>query len=495
MEHLIYHIDIFYHYLLSAQFLHDIFYFFRDYIFLMNGLFLLILIFLEKKKPVSTLFWVTLLILMPYAGFILYLFFGLTFRKARIIKKFYGKTLLDFNSRIDHKRDSLESISNWKKLVEFLEVSQAGILATYSNYKLFTTGVDFFANLTEDIRNAKKYIHMEYFIFKDDEVGNNLYNAIISKAKEGVPIKLILDGTNQITIKKIDEFRKIGIDVELFYPSFFRCLKIANIRANYRDHRKISIIDGDIAYVGGFNIGNDYIGKGRLGHWRDTAVRLEGNIINELEKEFSSSWNFIQKNRKEKFLYPLFTNEITANDNYAQLVSSGPNFQLRTARDNFLKLCIKATKSIYIETPYFVPDEPVLEALKMSALAGVSVKVIIPDKPDHFFVYWINQSYARELAEYGVKFYRYKKGFIHSKVVIIDQEVVSLGTTNFDYRSFYNNFEINVNFYGGEIVKENIKAFTDDLQNSSRLTFDEKDSKNIIIRCKESVFRLLAPMF
>lgn len=473
----------------------DLFTFLRDYIFFMNGLLILVIIFMEKKRPVYTLFWVTLLLLAPYTGFIFYLFFGLSFRKARIIKKFYGKTLLSFNSRIKHKHSTLTSLTRWEQLISFLEVSGAGILATYSSCRLFTTGSNFFSQLTEDIKKAEQYIHMEYFIFKDDDLGKNLYNAIISKARQGVKIRLIMDGTNQITMKKIDEFRKNGIQVELFFPSFFHFLKLANIRANYRDHRKITVIDGGVAYLGGFNIGSEYIGKGRLGHWRDTAVRLEGNIVNEIEKEFSFSWNFIQKGAKEKFMYPLSTNRVTSKDSYAQLVSSGPNFQLRTARDNFLKLILKAKNSIYIETPYFVPDEPIIAALKIAALSGINIKVIIPDKPDHFFVYWINQSYARELADYGIKFYRYNEGFIHSKLLIVDHQVVSLGTTNFDYRSFYNNFEININFYGGDIIKENLAAFSQDLHHSTPLIFSEKDRKNIMIKFKESVFRLLAPIF
>ncbi|MGL4402590.1 MAG: cardiolipin synthase [Fusobacteriaceae bacterium] len=472
-----------------------IFKFLNDYFFIVNIFFVLIIIFSEKKRPVYAIFWVILLILAPYTGFVFYLFFGLSFRQSRIIKKFYGKSFLSFNNGPDKKNSPLKSLKRWHHLIQYLEVAQAGVLTTYEDVTLFTSGTDFFSNLIQDISKAENSIHMEYFIFKDDKLGNTLFSSIIKKAKEGIKIKLILDGTNGLTLKKLKDFKNSGVEVELFSPSFFHWLKIVNIRANYRDHRKISIIDGQIGYIGGFNIGNEYIGKGNLGKWRDTAVRITGSTVNELEKEFSLSWNFIQKDSKENFIYPNFKVKNPHNQNYAQLVSSGPNFQLHTARDNFLKLVLEAKNYIFLETPYFVPDETLVEALKIAALSGVKVKIIIPDKPDHPFVYWINQSFARELSKYGIKFYRYSEGFIHSKSLLVDGEVVSLGTINFDYRSFYNNFEININFYGGDIIRENLLAFKEDLLNSQPLIFTQKNNNSILSKFKESIFRLLSPLF
>lgn len=469
--------------------------FFNDYFFIVNIFFVLIIIFSEKKRPVYTIFWVILLLLAPYTGFIFYLFFGLSFRKSRIIKKFYGKSFLNFNSGPDKKNSPLRSLKRWHHLIQYLEVSQAGVLTSYEDVTLFTSGNDFFTNLIRDISKAESTIHMEYFIFKDDKMGNALFSTILKKAGEGIKIRLILDGTNSLTLKKLKEFKNSGIEVELFSPSFFHWLKIANIRANYRDHRKISIIDGKIGYIGGFNISSEYIGKGNLGKWRDTAVRITGSTVNEIEREFSLSWNFIQKDSKENFFYPAFKNEGSQGENYAQLVSSGPHFQLHTARDNFLKLVLEAKNYIFLQTPYFVPDESLVEALKIASLSGVKIKIIIPDKPDHPFVYWINQSFARDLSKYGIKFYRYSEGFIHSKLLLVDGEVVSLGTINFDYRSFFNNFEININFYGGDIIRENLLAFKEDLLNSQPLIFSQEDNNSILTKFKESIFRLLSPLF
>ncbi|MGL4980600.1 MAG: cardiolipin synthase, partial [Fusobacteriaceae bacterium] len=381
--------------------------FLNDYFFIVNIFFFLIIVFSQKKRPIYTIFWVIILILAPYTGIFFYLFFGLSFHKSRIIKKFYGKSFLNFDNRLDKKNSSLKSLKRWHHLIQYLEVSQAGLLSSYEDVTLFTSGNDFFSNLISDISKAKISIHMEYFIFKDDNLGESLFSSIIKKAEEGVKIRVILDGTNSLTLKKIKKFREHGIEVELFSPSFFHWLKIANIRANYRDHRKITIIDGKIGYIGGFNIGNEYIGKGELGSWRDSAVRISGTIINEIEKEFSLSWNFIKKDSESNFIFPNFRTENYKSENYAQLVSSGPNFQLHTARDNFLKLILEAKNYIFIETPYFVPDESLIESLKIASLSGVKIKIIIPDKPDHPFIYWINQSFARDLSKYGIKFYSY----------------------------------------------------------------------------------------
>ncbi|MGL4687314.1 MAG: cardiolipin synthase, partial [Fusobacteriaceae bacterium] len=296
---------------------------------------------------------------------------------------------------------------------------------------------------------------------------------------------------------KIKEFKKSGIEVEVFFPSFFHFLKIANLRANYRDHKKITIIDGRIGYIGGFNIANEYLGRGKLGKWRDTALRIQGEVIHEIEREFFMSWNFAKKGTKDNMDIPkpLAVNKYKKTlVNSAQLVSSGPHFQLRTARDNFLRMIMEAKKTIYIQTPYFIPDDTIIDALKVASISGVNIKIIIPDKPDHFFVYWVNHSFAWELFEYDISFYRYKEGFIHSKVLIVDDEVATVGTVNFDYRSFYQNFEININLYGGNKIKELRNNFIQDLRVSEKLTNFEYSKRGNLSKFKESLFRLLAPM-
>ncbi len=469
--------------------------FLKNYIILSNIIFLLVIIFVEKKRPVYALFWISLLVFTSYLGFFSFLFLGLSLKKSRRINKFYGNSALNLYK--DHKVETKGDLQRWKKLVDYLEVSGAGKLSTYEEMEVFTTGNHFFSNLINDILKAKQTIHMEYFVFKDDELGRKLFDAMIKKAESGVSIKLLLDGVNSITYKKIKEFEKSGIEVEVFFPSLFHFLKIANLRANYRDHKKLTIIDGRIGYIGGFNIGNEYLGRGRLGKWRDTALRIQGEVIHEIEREFFMSWNFAKKGSKDNMVIPkpLEVNKYKKTTiNSTQLVSSGPHFQLRTARDNFLRMIMEAKKTIYIQTPYFIPDDTIMDALKVASISGVNIKIMIPDKPDHFFVYWVNHSFAWELFEYGIGFYRYKEGFIHSKVVIVDDEIATVGTVNFDYRSFYQNFEININLYGGEKIKELRNNFIQDLRVSEKLTNIEYLKRGNLNKFKESLFRLLAPM-
>lgn len=474
--------------------MNEIILFFQKYIVLTNILFLIIIIFLERKRPVHTIFWITLLILAPYIGFIFYLFFGLSFRKLRVVNTSYNNKFLYLNRKIK-TFVNLKS-EKWSSLITYLELSCKNNLSTFEDISFFYEGNDFFNNLISEIEKAKKTLRMEYFIFKNDKLGKKIAHTLIKKANEGVNIKIIIDGAGGYSKFMIRKLRKNGIEVGIFFPAIIPIFKIANLRANYRDHRKITIIDSKVAFTGGFNIGDEYLGIGKLGYWRDTGVKITGNIVNQLEQEFFFSWN-ISKNKKNNFEYNLnFDNNIptTNNKNYAQVVSSGPNYQFRTMRDNFLKLIMEAEKSIFIQTPYFVPDDNLLDALKISALSGIKIKIIIPSKPDHPFIYWINQYFVGELVKLGVEIYQYEKGFIHSKLMIIDNEVATLGTANFDYRSFYQNFEININLYSDSNIKNLVKQFYIDIENSKIISEQEFNSRSIFSKIKESICRLLAPV-
>lgn len=468
--------------------------FFHKYIFFTNILFLIAIIFLERKRPVYTLFWITLLILAPYLGFIFYLFFGLSFRKLRVVNTSYDNKFLSLNKKIQ----SFVNLKNgkWGSLITYLELSCKNNLSTFESLSFFYDGNNFFNALLSEIETAKENIRMEYFIFKNDKLGKKIAQTLIKKANEGVNIKIIIDGAGGYSRLMVRKLRKNGIEVGIFFPAIIPIFKIANLRANYRDHRKITIIDDKIAFIGGFNIGDEYLGVGKLGYWRDTGIKITGDIVYQLEQEFFFSWN-ISKNKKNNFEYnpnqfpEIFSNK---NKNYAQIVSSGPNYQFRTMRDNFLRLITEANKTILIQTPYFVPDDTLLDALKMSALSGVKIKIIIPSKPDHPFIYWINQYFVGELVKLGVEIYQYEKGFIHSKLMIIDDEVATLGTANFDYRSFYQNFEININLYNNVDVKNLVKQFCIDIENSKKISEQEFNNRSLFSKIKESICRLLAPV-
>lgn len=463
-----------------------------NHLFLINIFFLFVVIFIERRTPIRSLFWISLLVFAPYLGLFTFLLFGLSLKKSKYINKFYTKV------KIQHSIHNFFVNSNyskrWKNLIEYLAVSQAGQLSSYDESLFFTKGDDFFNNLKLDILNAKKTIYMEYYIFKEDSLGELFFDLIIKKAAEGVSIKLLLDGVNSISYYKLNKLKKLGIEIEFFFP--FLYIKFFYFKANFRNHRKLTIIDGEIAYIGGFNIGKEYLGESRLGKWRDTALRLKGEIVHEFEKEFFSSWNFVIQSRKTTSLPYSLTHIYTPSEkrHSAQLVSSGPTFQLRTVRDNILRMITEAKQNIYIETPYFIPDDLILSALKIAATSGVKIKIIIPNIADHPFVYWVNQSYIGELLEYGISCYRYSDGFIHSKFLIVDDGIATLGTTNFDYRSFYDNFELNINLYSNSEVAKLRNIFIDDLKHSTLITHEEYIKRNNFTKFKESIFRLLAPM-
>lgn len=335
---------------------------------------------------------------------------------------------------------------------------------------------------------------MEYFIFQFDGIGKEIADLLIKKVNEGVEVNLIIDGVNLANFKLKRYFKNTGVNLYLFFRTY---IPLFNVRINYRDHRKVTIIDNRVAFVGGMNIGDEYLGKGKIGYWRDTSVKIYGDIVSSFEKEFYFSLSIVKNKylRDEKI-----SNEISLkyeeDDNvYMQVISSGPNYEFPAIRDNYIKLIQEARKSVFIQTPYFVPDDLLLDTLKSAVLSGIDVKIMIPNKADHPFIYWINQYYVGELLRLGANIYRYENGFIHSKTILVDEEVVSVGTCNFDYRSFYLNFEINLNIYNKEVANSFKTQYYKDIAISKKLTFNDFKRRSIFTKVKESVCRLLSPIF
>ena len=473
-----------------------------DYIFIANIFLASIVLFFERKRPVYTLFWITILLLTSYLGFVAYLFFGMKFYKKRNTEKFYTRNFLRQVYKRNHYKVQL--VEKRSKLINYI-INSVGNKVTYlNNVYFFKEGNSFFEKMREDIKNAKQTINMEYYIFNDDEFGSTIYDELILKAKDGIEIKIIIDGIGSKLLKRkrIKELKKAGIKIKTFFPSYFPFLRFGNLRANYRDHRKLCIIDSLILYTGGFNIGNDYIGKGKLGNWRDTGARIKGEIAIDADREFYISWNFVHQGvnlkdvdrhlRNKTQEIEKYKNEVHVNA--MQIVSSGPNYQTRTIRDCFLNLIMSAKRSIYIETPYFVPDDLLLDCLRVAIKSGVEIKIIIPNVGDHPFIYWANQSFVVDLLEMGAEVYRYTNGFFHSKLIIIDNEVASFGSSNFDYRSLYQNFEINFNIYDLELVGHLRQIFFEDISESICLNYKNIKKRNISQKIKESICRLISPV-
>ena len=463
---------------------------FLQYVWIANLFFIIVIIMVERKNPLYTILWIFLLAVIPYFGFFFYLYFGLTFKKKRVANRIYNLKKLRSKEKKFFK--NYTELKRWNGLITYLETSSQNDLASNNKVELFFEGKDFFQDLKKEIAQAKNYINMEYFIFQFDEIGKEIANLLIERANAGIEVNILIDGVNKANGKLARYFKNSKVNLHFFFRTY---IPIFNIRINYRDHRKITIIDGNVAFIGGMNIGDEYLSKGKIGYWRDTSVKVYGDVISSLEKEFYFSLIIVKNKllKDEKIL----NNNFTINDNektHLQVVSCGPNYEFPVIRDNFSKLIQEARKNIWIQTPYFVPDDLLLDTLKSAILSGIDVKIMIPNKGDHPFVYWVNQFYVGELLRLGASIYRYEKGFIHSKTILIDDEIVSVGTCNFDYRSFYLNFEINLNIYSEKIATAFKNQFNKDLNFSQKLTFADFKKRSIFTKIKESVFRLLSPL-
>ncbi|MCJ7855913.1 cardiolipin synthase [Lachnospiraceae bacterium NSJ-143] len=473
-------------------------------VFVLNVGLAAIMVFFERRSPSSTWAWLFVLFFVPVLGFFVYLIFGRNTGKQKafgpkILKD--EETLYEFVKDRDELRaevgkqlfsnDGIHLSKSYRHLLDFATLNlNSGSWMTYHNtMKRFTDGNRKFEALIDDIRSAKDFIHMEYYIFRGDSLGKTIVEELAKKAAEGVEVRLMYDYMGNITLPKhfFDKLRDAGGKVSAFIPAFF-------IRLNYRNHRKIAVIDGKIGYVGGFNIGNEYLGKvKRFGYWRDTHARFEGEVVDQLQIRFMMDWNFCSE---DKFFVTDFYYPKKDIKNYlpAQIVSSGPDTKWRNVRNSYFKMINEAEKSIYIETPYFSPDDGIQEALKVAALSGIDVRVIIPANPDHFFVYWASMSYLGELLEAGVRCYQYENGFIHSKTVFVDGIVGTIGTANMDIRSFGLNFEVNSFIFDEEQVSLLERDFMNDLSQCTEITYEAYLKRGKLFKFRESVARLISPM-
>jgi cardiolipin synthase len=282
-----------------------------------------------------------------------------------------------------------------------------------------------------------------------------------------------------------------GGKVSVFLPPF---VPFISVRINYRNHRKICIIDGREAYVGGFNIGNEYLGLSKkFGNWRDTHIRIQGSAVSSLQWRFYLDWKFAS-GEDLKICQSYLHEELEQSNVGIQIVSSGPDSKWPNIKDGYMKMISNAREKIYIETPYFIPDDSILEALRIAGLSGLDVRVMVPNKPDHLFVYWASLSYIGELLEAGVKFYHYGDGFLHSKVIIVDDFISTVGTANLDIRSFMLNFEVNAFIYDEEVNRKLSQKFVSDIDLCRQITLEDYNKRSKVVKIKESISRLLSPI-
>ena len=459
--------------------------------------FLLLLFFTERNSPSKILMWALVMVFLPVVGFVLYLVVGQTFYSDNKFKK---KGLKD--DEIDDVLPPCNELIEAEQDAEYKRTAKAILNAGGLGYsdnndvRLYTLGEDKFRDLYADLRNAKKYIHLEYYIIRDDELGNELMDILTQKVKEGVEVKLLTDdfGVGKGPKKSIKVFKAAGGQFAVFHRVLWL---VFSPKKNNRNHRKIGIIDGKIAYCGGFNIGDEYLGKGPLGFWRDTAVRITGDAVKALQVRFQMDWEYATDSEmcpKDKLQdYYGKTEYDSTGDCRVLTVSGGPDVaDFNPVRLEYLELIRNAKKSVYLHSPYFIPDSSLQDALSVAAANGVDVKVIIPDKPDHMFVFWCNISSAYAVMGNGVKVYMYNRGFVHSKTMVVDGEFCSVGSANFDDRSLVLNFETNSVILSKEIGRQMDEAFEEDLKYCTEYTRQDYENINGYQNLKVAVSRLFS---
>lgn len=465
---------------------------------LVNILLGLSIIFLERKNASSTWAWLMVLLFIPVVGFILYLIFGKPISNGRIFvwdkKSKLGLKAAVQSQLRDIENDELEySDPDMKKYASLIYLNlrtDSSLFSQNNAVDILLDGEEKFERLMQDMRRAKEHIHLVYYIVRNDELGMKLADIMIKKANEGVTVRFLYDALGGRTLSKkyIKRLRDAGVQVEAFFPA-----KLVNFKINYRNHRKLAIIDGKIGYIGGFNIGDEYLGKDKkFGYWRDTHLRVKGSAVEGMQTRFILDWN---QAAKDNIHYEdhYYQSEKAGNAGM-QIVSSGPDQDLEQIKNTYIKMILAAKESIYIQTPYFIPDESLRDALRLAALSGVDVKVMIPNKPDHPFVYWATLSYSGDLLEAGGEIYIYQNGFMHAKTLIVDGEISTVGTANIDVRSFRLNFEVNALIYDKKITEELVEAFHDDIRRSTQMTKKLYQKRSVGIKVKESISRLLSPV-
>ncbi|WP_100407434.1 cardiolipin synthase [Bacillus solitudinis] len=472
-------------------------------LFIINILLAIVIIFIEHKDPRATWAWLMILFFIPFLGFIIYFFFGQNLTRRRLfhwddMRKVGIEELIE--KQIEQMKDPaflfLElEIERYRDLIYMHLMNNDSLLTSNNEVDILVDGKEKFDSLLNDIREAKVFIHLQYYIFRYDDLGKKIIQELVKKAKQGVKVRVLYDqlGSRQLKRKYFSELEEHGGEVGVFFPSK---IPLINLRLNYRNHRKLVNIDGQVGYIGGFNIGDEYLGLSKkFGYWRDTHLRIKGTAVDTVQTRFILDWNLASKQYYIQYEEHFFPEKHHLNGKATmQIVSSGPDSEWEQIKNGYIKMIMSAKKSIYIQTPYFIPDQSLLDALRIASLSGKDVRVMIPNRPDHPFVYWATYSHVGELLKVGVKVYIYELGFIHAKTIIIDEEINSVGTANIDMRSFKLNFEVNAFIYDVEVSKKLVAFFERDMEFSKILTLDSYEKRSRMIRFKESISRLLSPI-
>lgn len=454
----------------------------------------------DKRDPVKAFAWIVVIVLIPVMGFILYMAFGQNLRKQKIFNRKSMEDYLQLKKRISQQLYeinspmlcTIEEIVSNRDIITLLLNNSKSLLTVRNEVTVLNNGSETFPAIIDALRKARSYIHMEYYIIQNDTLGREIAGILAEKARQGVEVRVIYDdvGSWGLGRKFIRPLREAGVRIHCFMPVVFPWF---TSKINYRNHRKIVVVDGTVAFTGGLNIAERYLsGIKRVGKWRDVHLKIRGEAVMSLQTIFAMDWNFVsgeQLEGRDKY----FTGTAVRKNTPVQIAASGPDSDWASIMQCYFSAITKARDHIYISSPYFLPNEAILTALKVAALSGVDVRLMIPHKSDSKMVYWATRSYITEMLRANVKVYLYG-GFNHSKLLMVDSRFGSVGTANMDIRSFEDNFEVTAMIYDREKTLELERDFLHDLKHSRRLTLEKWERRPRREGFYEAVSRLFSPL-
>lgn len=449
---------------------------------------------LENRNPAKSLSWVLVLLFIPVIGMFFYLLLGQDYRKKKIISRKSIRSVIDrpVASFDINKLDTTMMNDNQLNLIKMLYKNSEAAGYAFNKIDVFSDGESTFNAVFEAIRNAKDHIHIEFFIFDDDKISNQLRELLIQKSREGVRVRMIYDywGSFNLSKKYLKSLKDAGIYFRPFLPFRWRISRSSKI--NYRNHRKLIIIDGVIGFTGGLNIADRYIYGNSLGQWRDTFVRMEGSVVHGLQLLFMVDWFFVDRKLIDGPQY--FPEPEKYQQNLVQLVNSGPDSDWEAIMQGIASAISSATRYVYIQSPYFMPTEVIATCMQMAALSGVDVRLMIPEKSDSRLSDASTCSYLSQVLEAGVRVYRYNNGFLHSKAIVIDDFISIVGSCNLDERSFVQNFEANAFIYDPTTAVSLRELYIKDILNCEELSLEAWTNRKRRQKLKESFARLFSPL-
>jgi cardiolipin synthase len=455
----------------------------------------------DKRDPGKSWAWITAIVMLPLLGLILYMVFGRSHRKEKLYSRkeitdleimqeaLSARQLYELNNPLfEHRQEIRQS----KDIITLLLNNNRSLLTARNRVTVLNNGSETFPALLEALRKAKSFIHIEYYIFEKDKIGRQVAGVLMDKAREGVEVRFIYDdvGSWGLSPKFLRRMKRAGVKVHCFQRVVFPWL---TSKMNYRNHRKIVVVDGETGFTGGVNIAKRYLTGTRLGIWRDTHLRIEGEAVAALNAVFAMDWYFVSReklNDEEKY-FPASGVDIATP---IQIASSGPDSDWASIMQAFFAAITRARDHIYISTPYFLPNQAILTALEVAAMSGVDVRMLLPERSDSRIVHWATKSYIAGLLEAGVKVYFYKKGFNHSKLIMIDGRFASVGTATMDNRSFDVNFEVTALLYDEKVTGELDAKFLEDLRESEQITPKDWAARSRWDSFREGLARLFSPL-